>query len=121
MRMTALRAGDVHLIERVPYEWVKQIVDHKIEGFKVAAAAYAAGRTLDFNVTSPPFDNKKLRQAVAHAIDRQEILHAAYYGFGEASGQKFPKGHAWYRERHLRLTISTRRGSSSRRRVTEGK
>jgi peptide/nickel transport system substrate-binding protein len=51
-----------------------------------------------FNVVAPPFDNKKLRHAVAHAIDKREILHAGYYGFGEPADQKYPRGAAWYIE-----------------------
>ena len=36
-----------------------------------------------FNVTDPPFKNKKLRLAVAHAINRKELLDGAYFGLGE--------------------------------------
>jgi len=41
---------------------------------------HSAGRAIEFNVVDPPFNNKKLRLAVAHAIDRKEILQAAYFG-----------------------------------------
>src|SRR4030095_17235935 len=59
---------------------------------------YWAARAIEFNVADPPFNNKKLRLAVAHAIDRKEILQAAYFGFGEPSDQVYPKGHKWYFE-----------------------
>ncbi len=96
VRFTALRTGDVDIVERTPYEWVKMVLKGKIKGIGFAKAPYAGFRRLSFNLGSPPFNNKKLRQAVAHALNKEEILHAAYFGFGEPTDQKYPKGHAWY-------------------------
>jgi ABC-type transport system substrate-binding protein len=39
-----------------------------------------------FNATRPPFDNERLRLALAHAIDRQELLDASR-SFDRASGR----------------------------------
>ena len=96
VRFTALRAGDVDIIERAPYQWVKPVVQGKIKGVKYVQASHAGYRHLEFNVASPPFDNKKMRLAIVHAINKEEILHAAYFGFGEVTDQLYPKGHAWY-------------------------
>ncbi len=98
VRFTALRAGDVDIAEDTPREWAKQIVDGKVKGIQYAAAVHAGLRLVRFNVAAPPFDNKKLRQAAAYAIDKKETLSGAYYGFGEVSDQRYPKGHAWYIE-----------------------
>lgn len=38
---------------------------------------------LDFNTRKPPFDNVKVRQAVAHAIDRQFVIDNIWFGFGK--------------------------------------
>jgi peptide/nickel transport system substrate-binding protein len=96
VRFTALQAGDVDLIERTPYEWVQQIVQGKIRGIGVAKAARAGARNLEFNVTDPPFNNKKLRQAIAYALDKKEIMQAAYFGLADTADQRFPNGHFWY-------------------------
>jgi ABC-type transport system substrate-binding protein len=96
VRITALRAGDVDMVERTPYEWVKEIREGKLPGIGIVDATYAGFRTLNFNVPGQPFENKKLRQAIAHAIDKQEVLHAGYFGFGIPADQKFPKGHTWH-------------------------
>ncbi|MFO1328536.1 MAG: ABC transporter substrate-binding protein [Rubrivivax sp.] len=37
---------------------------------------------LDFNTTKAPFDDLKVRQAVAHAIDRRFVLDNIWFGFG---------------------------------------
>ncbi len=98
VRFTALRAGDVDIAERTPYEWVKRVLEGKVKGIGFARARYGAYRGIEVNVADPPFNNKKLRLAMAHAIDRNEILQAAFFGFGEVSDQKYPKGHVWYVE-----------------------
>jgi len=96
VRFTALRAGDVDIIERTPHEWVKQVTSGKLKGIGYVQAPHAGYRQMVFNVVDPPFNSKELRQAVTHAIDRKEILEAAYFGFGEPTDQLYPKGHAWY-------------------------
>ena len=96
VRFTALQAGDVDIIERTPYEWVQQIVEGKLKGIGIAKAARAGARNLEFNVYDPPFNNKKLRLAIAHALDRREIMQAAYHGLAETADQRFPRGHTWY-------------------------
>jgi peptide/nickel transport system substrate-binding protein len=96
VRFTALQAGDVDLIERTPYEWVQQVVQGKIKGIGIAKAARAGARNLEFNVTDPPFNNKKLRQAIAYAVDRKEIMQAGYFGLADTADQRFPNGHFWY-------------------------
>ncbi len=96
VRFNALQAGDVDLIERTPYEWVQQIVQGKIKGIGYAKAARAGARNLEFNVVDPPFNDKKLRLAVAYAINKKEILEAAYFGLADVTDQRFPEGHVWH-------------------------
>jgi peptide/nickel transport system substrate-binding protein len=96
VRFTALQAGDVDLIERTPYEWVQQIVQGKIRGIGFAKAARAGARNIEFNVVDPPFNNKKLRLAIAHALDKKEIMQAAYFGLADTADQRFPNGHFWH-------------------------
>ena len=98
VRFTALRAGDVDIVERTSYEWVDQVQKGRIKGIGIAEAVYAGLRGITFNVADPPFNNKKLRRAVGHAVNKKEILHAAFYGFGEPDNQKYPKGHTWHFE-----------------------
>ena len=45
---------------------------------------------LGFNTTKPPFDNKNVRRAVAHAINKQAILDTVYYGDAEAATTLIP-------------------------------
>ncbi len=96
VRFTALRAGDVDIVERTSYEWVSQVKKGRFKGLGIAEAKYANLRGITFNVADPPFKNKTLRRAVAHAVNKKEILSAAYFGFGQPDDQRYPKGHTWH-------------------------
>jgi len=98
VRFTALRAQDIDMAEQPPFEWAKQIADGKLKGVSFTEATFGGFYRLTFNMTRPPFDDRRMRLAVAHAVDRRELLHAAFLGFGEPSDQNYPKGYAWYHE-----------------------
>ena len=44
---------------------------------------------LSMNNKQPPFDDVKVREAVAHAIDRQAIIDGAMFGYGTPIGTHF--------------------------------
>jgi len=51
---------------------------------------------LAMNVRKPPFDNKALRQAIAWALDKDEIRKVAYFGAGENGSMEVPSGSIWH-------------------------
>jgi peptide/nickel transport system substrate-binding protein len=51
-----------------------------------------------FNFRQGPFQDKVIRTAAAHAIDRQAIHHSVYYGQGDIVDQPYPRGNPWYLE-----------------------
>ena len=59
---------------------------------------------IGMNVTKPPFDNEKVRQAVAYAIPYQKIMDAVLYGIGrplfggstnDVTNSSWPQPHAY--------------------------
>lgn len=79
LRVAALEAGDVDLIEYVPWQAMQQIDDNeelKLDGVD------GPFMFLTFNGSREPFNNPLVRRAVAHAINRQDIVDAAFYGRG---------------------------------------
>lgn len=54
--------------------------------------------SLQFQVDKPPFDNPKLRQAIAHAVDRKKINDIVMLGRGIVSEGPTPAGLWWYDE-----------------------
>tara|TARA_R110002020_G_scaffold50791_25_gene143780 strand:- start:1289 stop:2770 length:1482 start_codon:yes stop_codon:yes gene_type:complete len=64
--------------------------------FKVLVGTTEGETILTTNNAKPPFDNLKVRQAMAHAIDRQAIIDGATYGYGVAIGAPFAPHNPYY-------------------------
>lgn len=94
-RLAALRAGDLHIITRLPSQWVAKVQKGEMPEVSLVAAKYAGMRELYLNTVRPPFDNPKIRQAVVYAVDKQKLLEGAYWGQGEAAEERFYKGSPW--------------------------
>ena len=95
-RFLALRAGEFDLIEKMPPQHVSKIQNGEIRDIKAAIAEGSGIQGLVFNTKKPPFDNVKIRQVVAHAVDPEEILKGAYWGIGSVVNQKMFPGSPWY-------------------------
>ncbi len=94
LRVAALRAGDVDVIEYVPWQSMESIEkDPKL----LLDAVDGPFMYLLFNTQQGPFTNPKLRQAVAYAVRRDDVVKAAFFGRGSAmAGLPIPKGSAFY-------------------------
>ncbi len=57
--------------------------------FQVIVGSSEGETILSTNNKMPPFDNVKVRQALAHAIDRQAIIDGAMFGLGTPIGTHF--------------------------------
>jgi ABC-type transport system substrate-binding protein len=95
VRFTALRAGDLHMIERTPYAFIKKMRGGEYPEVRLSEAKDAGLRRLIFNVVNPPFNNLKLRQAVLYALDKKGYIDAAYWGLGEPTNLGIPKESRW--------------------------
>ena len=80
LRVAALEAGDVDLIEYVPWQSMASVEDNS--GLSLDTV-YGPFMYLTFNGARKPFDNPLVRRAVAHAIRREDIVDAAFYGRGQ--------------------------------------
>ena len=68
----AIPPVDVKRLQALPH------IDATFKGYEMQAPIVQ----LDFNTTKPPFDNVKVRQAVAYAIDRKFVIDNVWFGFG---------------------------------------
>ncbi len=57
--------------------------------FQVLVGSTEGETILSTNNKMPPFDNVKVREALAHAIDRQAIIDGAMFGYGTPIGTHF--------------------------------
>ena len=62
---------------------------------KIAETMDLAYTLIGMNVSKPPFDNPKVREAVNYAINRQEIVEAALFGAGVPGGPLSPALKSW--------------------------
>jgi peptide/nickel transport system substrate-binding protein len=79
LRVAALQAGDVDLIEYVPWQAMASI--EADERFKLDTVD-GPFMYLLFNATRGPLADARVRRAIAHAIRREDIVKAAFFGRG---------------------------------------
>jgi ABC-type transport system substrate-binding protein len=96
VRFTALRAGDLDMIERTPYQFVAKMLKGEFRELKTTVAKYAGYRRLLFNVVDPPFNDVRLRRAVRYALDKGKYIQGAFWGLGEPADQLFPSVSPWH-------------------------
>lgn len=91
----ALLSGDVHAFANMPAgDALAQIqADPR---FAVVIGATEGETILSTNNKKPPFDNLKVRQAIAHALDREAIIQAGASGFGTPIGSHFSPANEAY-------------------------
>lgn len=93
-RTTAIQTGAADWIEYVPAADV--LILEGDPDVEVVGGLSANFRSLYLNMTlsDPPLDNQQVRQAIAHAIDEQEIVDLALFGTGGivATGTTIPPG-----------------------------
>ncbi len=89
MRWTALRAGDLDYISAPPANIVANELEKPTPGIVIPTPVPVGCMWISFNVTKPPFDNQKVRQAIAHAVDKKEIERAALWGLGAVCNNQF--------------------------------
>ena len=76
----ALKAGEVH-VAHIPTTFVKEADTN--QDITVVKQLDTGIRYLGMNCAKPPFNDPLVRQAVAHAIDRNSIVQNAMDGYGE--------------------------------------
>ncbi len=80
LRNAALRSGDLDMIEYVPWQAMAAVeADPRLRLDEVQGAAFM---DVLFNGTRPPFNDARVRRAVAHAVKREDIVQAAFFGRG---------------------------------------
>ncbi|WP_321936358.1 ABC transporter substrate-binding protein [Paraburkholderia sp. J8-2] len=79
LRVAAVQSGDVDIIEYVPWQNLQQL---KSDSRVRVEASEGAFMYLCFNTQAAPFNDPRVRLAVAHAIKREDIVTGAFYGQG---------------------------------------
>lgn len=93
--MIAMQSGDIDAFPNFPApELLSKL--QKDPKFKVVIGTTEGETILAINNRRPPLNNKIIRQAICHAIDRQSIIDGAMFGYGTSIGSHFAPHHPAY-------------------------
>jgi peptide/nickel transport system substrate-binding protein len=99
-RAAALETGEVDLAPGVPipYSDLARFETLPNIGFETRGYQYANGISrVEFNLDRPIFQDRRVREAFAHVIDRNVIVNTVQYGYGKPiAGPINPNLTKWY-------------------------
>lgn len=101
----ALEEGDVHyfpfagVIGGPPYQLVNRL--KRNANLEVKAYEVDATQRLFFRNDKPPFDDLRVRQAVAHAIDKRFIVEKLLHGYGQITQSEVSAVLQWAHNPHV--------------------
>jgi peptide/nickel transport system substrate-binding protein len=91
--LVALESGNTDIAFNPPYQELPRL--SKNTNVTVTTIP-AMCEDILMNVTKKPYDNKKVRQGIAWAVNRQQFIDAYLFGFGEIWTSPLPKGSIGY-------------------------
>lgn len=95
-RVTALTSSRVQAIEEVPYPSIRSL--RKTKGTEVEAVASCGYSNFLFHCGKPPFDDRRVRQAVLYAIDRDTIAKSVFFGQAESAKSLLCEENPFFKE-----------------------
>lgn len=99
-RVSALESGRVQAIEDVPYLDIPRVAkEGRVESVQSFGLLF-----LMFNCAKKPFDDKRVRQALHHALDTEKIIRTGMLGGGAAATGYLQRGHPDYHRAATRYT-----------------
>ncbi len=93
-RIISFLTGEIDLLMEPPWKDVADLL--KDPAVQIQEHDSGDEKVFYLNTTQPPFDDKKVRQAVFYAIDRQAIMDTVYYGYAPKGQGIFPPWHWAY-------------------------
>ncbi|MGY1742202.1 MULTISPECIES: ABC transporter substrate-binding protein [unclassified Blastococcus] len=92
--LTALRNGEVQWTDNVPPQNIEDLQDD--DEVELGSATSVEYYYMSMNYDRPPFDNPLVRQAIATAVDREEVAQAARFGAAQPNQTAIPEGSAYF-------------------------
>ena len=96
LRVAALEAGDVDIIEYVPWQAMDQVESNSNLVLDTTDGPFMY---LIFNASEGPMANPMVRDAVGYAIKREDVMAAAFFGRGRPlNGMPVPESSPFFNE-----------------------
>jgi peptide/nickel transport system substrate-binding protein len=93
IRMLKFQAGELDVATNVPFNQVAAI--DALDSASVQIAPLLSVDFIAMNASRPPLDDVNVRMALNYATDKQAIIDAVLFGFGEQATMNWPKMMFW--------------------------
>jgi peptide/nickel transport system substrate-binding protein len=93
-RLNGLRSGELDAAVIDPGD----VEEAEANGMRIDQRSTVQYQQMYMNRSQPPFDDVDVRKALNFAIDRQGIVDAVDFGYGEPNSQIFPEGYWAFNE-----------------------
>ncbi|MCX5841231.1 MAG: ABC transporter substrate-binding protein [Deltaproteobacteria bacterium] len=97
-RVMALMGGEVDVALQIPYPSIGTIEQ---AGFKVFKTVTSQWASVSFAVTAKPTDDVRVRKAIVHGIDRNQIVKDVLYGLAVPGNSPILPNTPWSGEKKL--------------------
>jgi peptide/nickel transport system substrate-binding protein len=97
-RVMALMGGEVDVALQIPYPSVGTIEQAGFKAFKTLTSQWAG---VSFAVTAKPTDDVRVRKAIVHGIDRNQIVNNVLYGLAVPGNSPILPDTPWSGEKKL--------------------
>jgi peptide/nickel transport system substrate-binding protein len=110
-QIAALKAGDIDVLGWIsaPESAAELSRDKR---FKVYAGATTGEVIMSTNNKAKPFDNKLVRQAMAHAIDRNTVIELVMFGYGTPIGSHWSPATPYYKDLTARFPFDPQKAKA---------
>lgn len=90
--MAMLKAGRADIVTQIDADSAGRLKGGTGQGYRITSRPGLMMRYLGFNCRSRPFEDRRVRRAVALAVDRREVVDSAYSGFALPANQLVSSG-----------------------------
>jgi peptide/nickel transport system substrate-binding protein len=97
VRLTALKTGDAGFVQLIPLESLAELQAAPSKDYVVRTVKGGGGfSAILLNSRKPPFNDVRVRRAVALATDKKEVGLGVWRGFAQPVNQWMPPGTPWF-------------------------
>ncbi|MGH9208348.1 MAG: ABC transporter substrate-binding protein, partial [Acidimicrobiales bacterium] len=93
-RLAALDSGSIDLLWNLPYEAIGQVT--KNPAIAISSVATATWDGVILNNARKPFDDVRVRQALALTIDKAQLVQIVLFGQGAPTHSPIPPSHPYF-------------------------
>jgi len=97
VRLTALKTGDAGFVQLIPLESLAELQAAPSKDYVISTVKGGGGfSAIILNSRKPPFNDVRVRRAVALAVDKKEVGLGVWRGFAQPIHEWMPPGTPWF-------------------------